>query len=279
MISVIIPVYNRENSVLVAIQSVLNQTHQEFEIIVVDDASTDKTGEIIRKISDTRIHYSLHKTNQGAAAARNTGIEHARGEWLAFLDSDDEWSKDKLERQLQFTEKQNSDVFVSCTGYLLNLLDDNKQLVRTLEHHQNINESIFYGCDISPGTTMFAKKSIFETVGNFDVALRRLEDWDWLIRYRRVGKIALLTEPLAIVNNKRGREGDALENSIPHFITKNRTSIDGLGFRKKREVLAHIWLQAAGTYRREARYFKTFQNLMRSHFWDPFILAKYLWKN
>lgn len=278
MISVIIPVYNRSNSIAVAILSVLKQTYQEFEMIVVDDASTDRTPEIIRSIQDPRIHYVLHKTNRGAAAARNTGIKNARGEWLAFLDSDDEWSKDKLERQLQFAEKQNSDTSVSCTGYILNLLDDNKQLIRTLEHHPDINESIFYGCDISPGSSMLVKKSIFDKVGYFDEDLKRLEDWDWLLRYRRIGKIALLKEPLATVNNKRGREGDALERSIPLFIRKNKLMIGSLGFSKKREILAHIWLQAAGTYRRETRYFKTILNLLRAHCWDPFILMKYIWK-
>lgn len=275
MISVIIPVYNRANSILNAIRSVQQQSYQNFEIVVVDDASTDNTRSLVKNIADTRIHYQLHKENQGAAAARNTGIQHAKGEWLAFLDSDDEWTSQKLERQLVFIKQQSTETFVTCTGYILNLLDDGKKLTRTLEHHHDINTSILEGCDISPGSTMLVKSSIFEKVGNFDENLKRLEDWDWLLRYRNFGKIALLHEPLAIIHNKRGREGKALERSIPRFIHKYRTSIHDLGFLKRREVLASIWLQAAGTYRREGNYLRMILTLYKAHYLYPMISAKY----
>jgi glycosyltransferase involved in cell wall biosynthesis len=277
-VSVIIPAYNRAKTLPQALKSVLNQSFQDFEIIVIDDASSDGTGTLIQACPDSRIQYVLHNTNKGAAAARNTGIRIAKGEWLAFLDSDDEWSLEKLERQLIFIKQQASDVFLSCTGYTLNLLDEGRQISRTLSHHTNINESIFSGCDISPGSTLLVKKNVFDQVGYFDETLKRLEDWDWLIRYRSFGRIALLQEPLAIINNKRGREGLALEQSISIFIAKHKGSFKNVSYFKKREILANIWLQAAGTYRRERNYYKTLLTLAKAHRWDPTILLKFLFR-
>lgn len=278
MISVIIPAYNRAHTISIAIQSVLNQSYQDFEIIVVDDASTDGIEKLIKNGTDPRIKYVSHSKNRGAAAARNTGIKAAQGEYIAFLDSDDEWSKQKLELQLEFLNNQAKEVLVTCTGYILNLLDDGKQKLRDLKHHQDINQSILFDCDISPGSTMLVKKRVFNEVGYFDEELKRLEDWDWLLRYRSIGKIALLHQLLAIINNKRGREGTALEYSISRFIPKHRISFQPIGFFKKRQVLASIWMQAAGTYRREKNYFKTLLTLIKAHLWDPTILIKYTFR-
>jgi len=96
-ISVIIPSYNRANTIGRAIQSALSQSYQDFEIIVIDDGSTDHTEEVIRSFQDSRIRYIRHNRNRGGSAARNTGIHAARGEYIAFLDSDDEWLPQKLE--------------------------------------------------------------------------------------------------------------------------------------------------------------------------------------
>ena len=97
-VSAIIPTYNRANIVIRAIQSVLNQTYQNFELLVIDDGSQDNTEEIVTGIHDNRIKYIRHEKNKGVAAARNTGIEAAKGEFIAFLDSDDEWLPNKLKR-------------------------------------------------------------------------------------------------------------------------------------------------------------------------------------
>ena len=99
MISVIIPVYNREKTVKKAIDSVLAQTWKDMEIIVIDDGSTDKSAEVIKSIKDARIKY-IYQKNAGACAARNHGLDLATGDIIAFHDSDDVWHKDKLEKQL-----------------------------------------------------------------------------------------------------------------------------------------------------------------------------------
>ncbi|MFC6990634.1 glycosyltransferase family 2 protein [Haladaptatus sp. GCM10025707] len=90
-VSVVIPTYNRSEEVTHAIDSVLAQTYDDFELLVVDDGSTDDTEEVVTSYDDDRVKFIEHEENQGAPAARNTGIEHAEGEYVAFLDSDDEW--------------------------------------------------------------------------------------------------------------------------------------------------------------------------------------------
>ena len=102
-VSVIIPTYNRSSVLSRAIDSVLRQSDRDFELIVVDDGSTDNTKNLIEQYSD-QITY-IYQDNEGVSAARNLGLKHATGEWVAFLDSDDEWKKKKLEKQIAFIEK------------------------------------------------------------------------------------------------------------------------------------------------------------------------------
>ena len=106
-VSVVIPTYNRANRVGSTIDSVLAQTFSDLEVIVVDDGSSDGTGQVLREAYGDRIRY-IYQNNQGASVARNRGIEEARGEWIAFLDSDDLWEKDKLEWQFKALEQFGS---------------------------------------------------------------------------------------------------------------------------------------------------------------------------
>ncbi|MGA7301658.1 MAG: glycosyltransferase family A protein, partial [Candidatus Sulfotelmatobacter sp.] len=103
-VSVVIPTYNRAGTVPRAIESVLAQTFTDLEVIVVDDGSSDDTGKVLGEMFGERIRY-FAQVNQGASIARNRGIEEARGEWIAFLDSDDLWEKEKLEWQLKALEQ------------------------------------------------------------------------------------------------------------------------------------------------------------------------------
>ena len=104
-ISVIIPVHNRAKLILRALASVRAQTYAEFEILVVDDGSTDGLSETLGQLDEPRLRVLRHTLRQGAASARNTGIRASTGEYLAFLDSDDEWMPNKLERQLELTHR------------------------------------------------------------------------------------------------------------------------------------------------------------------------------
>lgn len=278
-VSVIIPTYNREFCIERAIHSVLNQSFTDFELIVVDDASNDNTANIIHQFKDDRIHYVKHPKNKGASAARNTGIRLAKGEYIALLDSDDEWHPEKLVLQLELMRHTFPNVHVSCTGFTLNLLDENKTINNTLQHHLDINQSIVEGCDLSPGSTMMVHSSVFKQKDlYFDENLPRLEDWDWLLRYHAEGSLVLLHQLLATVNNKRGGEGDALKKSVSILVKKHEQLFNSLGYKRKGIILADLWLQVVGTYRREMKYRGAFFALFIAHMWNPFVLCKYMLK-
>ena len=112
LVSIITPSYNTADFISQTIECVLNQTYTNWEMIIVDDCSTDNTKEVISKYNDTRIIYVENETNSGAAFSRNKALKIAKGEWIAFLDSDDLWDKTKIESQLKFMKTHNYFFFV-----------------------------------------------------------------------------------------------------------------------------------------------------------------------
>ena len=116
-ISVIVPTYNRKNMLLSAIRSVLNQTYKDFEIIVIDDASSDGTRRAMNGIENERLRYIRHEENRGQSAAYNTGIKASEGTYIAFLNDDDEYVPNKLERQLKVLENSRPEVGLVYSGH------------------------------------------------------------------------------------------------------------------------------------------------------------------
>lgn len=116
IISVILPTYNRAHLLIRALNSILIQTYQDFEILVIDDCSSDNTQCIIEEFKDDRIIYIRHENNRGVAAARNSGLAAAKGQYIAFLDSDDEWLPTKLQRQLESFQDATPDIGIIYTG-------------------------------------------------------------------------------------------------------------------------------------------------------------------
>src|SRR6056297_1399486 len=115
-VSVIVPTYNRADSLPRTIDSVLAQTHDDLELVVVDDASTDDTETVVERYEDDRVTYLEHATNRGGSAARNTGIRASDGDYVAFLDSDDEWHPEKLERQVRELESRSEEWVAAYCG-------------------------------------------------------------------------------------------------------------------------------------------------------------------
>jgi glycosyltransferase involved in cell wall biosynthesis len=177
-ISVIIPTHNRAHTVSLAIESVLKQSLPPAEIIIVDDGSTDETSALIQdEFPDC--HY-LHQQNQGVSSARNRGITAASGEWLAFLDSDDEWMPNKLAMQASALKSQ-PDVHLCHTE---EIWIRNGTRVNQMKKHAKRGGWIFQHClplcAISPSSVII-HHSIFEDVGLFDETLPACEDYDlWL---------------------------------------------------------------------------------------------------
>ncbi len=117
LVSVIIPTYNRAKTLPRAIKSALSQSYKNIEVIIVDDGSTDNTEEIVKNYQDSRIVFLKHITNEGCAAALNTGISNVKGEYVAFLDSDDEWLPTKIEKQMVKFKYVDENVGVIYTNF------------------------------------------------------------------------------------------------------------------------------------------------------------------
>lgn len=195
-VSVIIPVFNGEQTIKRALDSVFSQTYRDFEIIVVDDASSDRTVELVAQYGSDRLTLIRSSENRGAGAARNRGIAAARGRWIAFLDSDDAWKPEKLSRQIEMLEKSGPSAAACATGYQMdkNGRSFNVNLNLTPERFR---KNIIFGCTISPGSTLLLERYVFNEVGGFDEEFRRLEDWDWLLRFSGKYDMVFVTEPLA----------------------------------------------------------------------------------
>ena len=198
-VSVIIPTYNRAILLGRAIESVLNQTFQDFELIIIDDGSTDNTDEVIKEFQkkDNRIVYLKHDKNRGGSAARNTGIKASRGEYIAFLDSDDEWLPEKLEKQINVFKKLSDNIGLVYSGYY-EVLEQNVEVLSKIipifkgDIYKNILKSNILG---SP--TPLIRKICFEKAGLFDETLLSCQDWDLWIRIAKYYKFDFLKEILA----------------------------------------------------------------------------------
>ena len=189
-VSVVIPTYRRPHLVARAIHSVLRQTLQDFEIIVVDDASADNTEEIVRGLGDARVRYVRHPRNRGLPASRNTGIEEARGRYIAFLDDDDEWLPDKTAIQLDHLNKYRLDAVVG-----VGLIDG--KVPGDWHHHPLIAVGDLRRGNKWGSCTLLAKAEVLKTV-RFDEALTVGEDWDAFIRIADKYRLGCVNQPVFI---------------------------------------------------------------------------------
>lgn len=201
-VSVIIPTYNRCESLRDAIASVLGQTFGDFELVVVDDGSMDNTRDVVMSFDDERVRY-LFQANQGVSAARNWGVASSRGSLIAFLDSDDVWLTDKLRVQTSYFEKHPS---VSiCQTEEIWIRDGVR--VNPAEKHRKHSGWIFRECIplciVSPSAVMLRREA-FDALGGFDEALQACEDYDlWL---RASLRYEIHTLPEALIEKRGGRE-------------------------------------------------------------------------
>jgi len=200
-VTVILPTYNRAQSITRSIRSVLSQTYQDFEFIIIDDGSIDNTEKIVRKFQekDKRIRYIRHNKNKGSATARNTGIKAAKREYIAFQDSDDEWLPEKLEKQMKVFKNVPPKVGVVYTGFWKIDGDKRKYIPssRVKQKEGDIHKKLLNGNFVDTPTVLI-KKECFEKVGIFDEHLCALEDWELWIRVSKHYHFKFIDEPLLI---------------------------------------------------------------------------------
>lgn len=207
LISIVLPTHNRALTIVRAVNSVLDQSYRNIELIVVDDASTDSSLELLGQIDDPRLHILKQSQCGGAASARNRGVAHAKGEYLAFQDSDDYWLPEKLAKQVKLIARQREPLgLVYCSalrihgqGRQVNFIPFNmsKQIEGNI--HSNLLARNFIWTQ-----TWLLKRELFDALGGFDAKIKRLEDWDFVLRLSKQYPIGCVAEPMVMIYDTAG---------------------------------------------------------------------------
>jgi glycosyltransferase involved in cell wall biosynthesis len=287
-VSVLIATYNRAYIIREALESVLAQTFRDIEIVLVDDGSTDNTLEIVEAFGCDKLRYIRHEKNRGCSAACNTAIEAARGELVAFLDSDDVWKPQYLEEQINFLQRHpeldavfSDTEIVNGTQKIPSLISLMKHFPKLLERKPHTQEYVLdkreiYLClleevPIKP-SALVVKKKMFEKAGNFDESWPSGTDWDLFLRFSRVGRFGFLNRPLAVqrrtpdATHLKFREKDKL--FLLELFVKEKTTLRGdtealeavnRGIRSHCQDLGWDYLQAGHRKKSLSAYLRGFQ--------------------
>ena len=247
MISVVIPVYNRATLVGRAVRSVLDQTFSDREILVVDDGSTDGTPDLVRREFGSQITLLEQSANNGVSSARNRGIRESKGEWLALLDSDDEWLPTKLEKQTKALRQSQLSISHTDEMWIRNGVRVNPH-----KRHQKFGGDIFLKslplCAMSPSSILF-HRDVISKMGFFDETLPACEDYDLFLRVTLHYPVCYVDEKLVA---KYGGHADQLSRAHPamdrfRVQTLNKLLIENpeMPARKRDAVLATLIEKAA----------------------------------
>jgi len=276
-VSVIIPVYNRAKTIADAIESVFAQTYTDYEIILVDDGSNDNFMKIVAQYGD-RVT-CIYQKNNGPAAARNNGIRHAKGEFIAFLDSDDSWLPIKLEKQLKCLEGDPRLGLIG-TGYYNcdeNLRNPIRQEIIKMANTER--EEILIQ-NIRPTSSVVVRRVCFEVVGMFNEEMKFAEDWDMWIRIAQSFSIGTLDDSLVYMRKHTKSLSGSSANTDYNFglwkklILSNRKQLPEMNFVVYLKAMSFYYLNLSYTRRiagdiRGGRWF-LFMSLIHC----PFFLAR-----
>jgi glycosyltransferase involved in cell wall biosynthesis len=279
LVSVIIPAYNRAHLIGRAIASVLAQSHQNIEIIVVDDASTDDLSATLAEADSRQLRCITHPRNRGAAAARNTGIAAASGEFVAFLDSDDVWFPGKLAEQVAAMRDQPPEIVGHVCAYDCLRAGYGPRVIApgwtplTFRRHQLL------GCTCGPGTTLLCRRSIFAEIGLLDEELRRLEDWDWLLRLSEKG-YRLLASPAALarVEVSSSTPSLAIAAALQRIREHHEPIIARDGIVSRRIFRSTLHLETAAAAFGDKAYARALAAMLRSFLCYPLRGGELYWR-
>jgi glycosyltransferase involved in cell wall biosynthesis len=242
-VSVVIPVLNRPAAVRRAIGSVLAQTCQDFEIIVVDDGSTDATPAAVASLGDRRITVIRHDRNRGGSAARNTGIRASSAAYVAFLDSDDEWLPTKLERQLEVFERSNDRLGLVYTG-AERIFSDGSVSRHIPRRRADLTRALLTVNVVGESSVGMVRRSALEAIGGFDESLPSCQDLDLWLRLSERFDADVVPEALVRVAN--GNDSGRITTSLPRtvlgrelYCRKHRDKMIGCG-------VLHLFLRDSG---------------------------------
>ena len=225
-VSVVITGFNSADTIRRAVDSVRVQTFTDFEIVFVDDASTDNTVNVVEAMDEPRLRIVRNLENRGIGGAKNAGVDVARGQFIAFLDSDDTWEPQKLALQFERLQKNSAGRPLSFTSYWVHRAGTDRGLPRQPRLYGSWLKSVLSGEHLCLGSTFFGARSLFETVGPFDESLRRRQDGDWILRYfEQWDDILFLDEPLAHIFNTGFPRPDLVERSANNLYEKHAVAL------------------------------------------------------
>jgi glycosyltransferase involved in cell wall biosynthesis len=216
-VSVVIPTLRRPKLLLRALQSVFGQTFQQIEVIVVVDGPDEETMAALEAVRDPRLRIFMNPRSLTAAGARNVGVSHARGEWIAFLDDDDEWLADKLEKQIAFARVRGA-LFVSCLSQMITPIAtfiwpekiyDN---AAPLDEYLFDRRTTFAGSSMIPTPSYFVLRALYEK-SPFRIECAEHDDWDFLLRLSKRLNVPIETVPEALVKIYSEERRPSLQNS------------------------------------------------------------------
>lgn len=245
LVSVLIPTLNRLELVRRAVESVLQQSFQNFEIVIIDDGSTEPIASLEQEYPKVRV--VRHPRNLGISPARNTGVQAARGKYIAFLDSDDAWYARKLECQVQWMESHPQSG--ACTsGYRYETEEGNS--IEIPAPTAGTYRTLASGTTLAPGTTLFALTAAMRKYP-YDPAFPRLVDLDWALRFVKEYPLDVVQEVLAVVYRTGRPSAASVEAGNIQLIEKHGADFLRLGWFYGRQCIGKRWLEVATHYYRE----------------------------
>ena len=283
LVSVVVPTYDRPERLRRAVESVREQTYGNVELIVVDDCSSTPAEQVLSNfdIEGLGVRHIRHAENRGANAARNNGIRAAGGEFVAFLDDDDEWAPTKIERQVRAFENGDPDVGVVYTGLRAVLQDQTRTSISTTSG--NITKEILVGESLATFSAVMVRAPVVEAAGLPDERFPSWQDREWYLRLSRYCRFEALPEPLTI-RHKARRDGIAedfkakRDVSYPLFLSKHRSLAAEHGWLLERRFVASRSESLGKAAVRNGYYADARKYLLRALVYYPFSVScwKYL---
>jgi len=268
LVSVIIPSKNRPEFLSNAIESVRNQTYRPIELIIIDDGSDQPINSKVKELNDREFSIQIIRNHpsKGVAAARNQGIKQSKGKWVAFLDDDDEWIKNKLERQVDELSNSTNKTIRGASCHLIQQ-DENKKPISKVAHHfrreQIIGDLLYADNNLEPATLMI-ERIVFEEIGYYKENFPTAEDREWLLRYLVNNNIHVVDEYLVVITQHTGERltlnhqkmmmGEALFlDSVKSYVRRlNGNHNKAIGYRYAKyaheTILAGFYVKSIGLY-------------------------------
>jgi glycosyltransferase involved in cell wall biosynthesis len=285
LVTVVLPTYNRPEFLVQAVQTVSEQTYESIELVIVDDHSSTPAREVLAAESITsslRINHQRHDTNRGANAARNTGIRCANGQFIAFLDDDDEWAPEKIERQVETFQRTGDDTGVVYTWIEYVYGSTGEKNTKTSTISGDVTEKLLTGESVAEFSAIMVRSDVVDEAGLPDERFASWQDRDWYIRLSRHCEFHPVKELLTVRHMDHGDQITSdfetkRDVSFPLFVKKHRSLASEYGLWTEREFLGEHTRMLGWSAVRNGYYGEARRLFVRSLMYYPLAPQTYLY--